>query len=71
MRITRRLNIASNFYGQFAIVFPLLAGGTTLFLRCDPDGRADADLLRVWQVCKDRCRGLSTRLPIWLPGKLR
>lgn len=31
MRITRRLNIASNFYGQFAIVFPLLVAAPRYF----------------------------------------
>lgn len=31
MRITRRLNIATNFYGQFAIVFPLLVAAPRYF----------------------------------------
>jgi putative ATP-binding cassette transporter len=31
MRITRRLNIASNFYGQFAIIFPLLVAAPRYF----------------------------------------
>lgn len=31
MRITRRLNIASNFYSQFAIVFPLLVAAPRYF----------------------------------------
>ncbi|MFI8417440.1 ABC transporter ATP-binding protein/permease [Serratia sp. NPDC078593] len=31
MRVTRRLNIASNFYGQFAIVFPLLVAAPRYF----------------------------------------
>ncbi|CAE1149467.1 ABC transporter ATP-binding protein/permease [Serratia sp. JUb9] len=31
MRVTRRLNIASNFYGQFAIIFPLLVAAPRYF----------------------------------------
>ncbi|WON77981.1 ABC transporter ATP-binding protein/permease [Serratia sp. UGAL515B_01] len=31
MRITRRLNIASNFYGQFAVIFPLLVAAPRYF----------------------------------------
>ncbi len=45
MRITRRLNIATNFYGQFAIVFPPAGGSAALLLRRHSDGRPDADRL--------------------------
>ena len=31
MRVTRRLNIASNFYGQFAIIFPILVAAPRYF----------------------------------------
>ena len=44
MRITRRLNIATNFYGQFAIVFPCW-WQRALLLRRHSDGRPDADRL--------------------------
>lgn len=31
MRVTRRLNVASNFYGQFAIIFPILVAAPRYF----------------------------------------
>ena len=70
MRITRRLNIATNFYGQFAIVFPLLVAAPRYFSGAIQMGGL-MQIASAFGRCRVRCHGLSTRLTIWRPESLR
>ncbi|WCF13021.1 hypothetical protein N4G58_02845 [Edwardsiella piscicida] len=68
MRLTRRLNFASNFYGQFAIIFPILVAAPRYFANAIQLGTLMQISSAFGQV-QGRYPGLSTRLTIWPPGK--
>jgi putative ATP-binding cassette transporter len=44
----------TSFFGQAAVVFPFHGGGTALFQRCHPAGRADADCQCLWPGARTR-----------------
>jgi putative ATP-binding cassette transporter len=66
MRLTKKLNVAVNFYGQFAVIFPMLVSAPRYFRRHFA-GRAHADqrCLRTGAGCLSWFINAFTTLASW------